>query len=113
MEMAQSNEFQFEDKILWEDLGNGIQRQVYGYDDKVMLVKAKFEEGAIGTMRSHPHSQVTYVRGGKFDATIGDKSMIIKDGDGFYVPPNVMHGVICLEAGMLVDAFSPLREDFL
>ena len=108
-----SDIFQFENEIEWEDQHNGIQRQVFGYDDKLMLVKAKFEKGAIGTMHKHPHSQVTYVRGGVFDATVGDKTMIIKDGDGFYVPPNVMHGVICLEAGMLIDAFSPMREDFV
>jgi quercetin dioxygenase-like cupin family protein len=105
--------FQFENEIEWEDQGNGIQRQVFGYDDKVMLVKAKFEKGAIGTMHQHPHTQVTYVRGGAFEMTIGNETKIIKDGDGFYVPPNTLHGVVCLEPGILVDAFSPMREDFL
>jgi len=105
--------FQFENEIEWEDQKNGIQRQIFGYDDKIMLVKAKFEKGAIGTMHKHPHSQVTYVRGGAFEMTIGDETRIIKDGDGYYVPPNVLHGVTCLEPGMLVDAFAPMREDFI
>ncbi len=43
----QSDIFQMENEIQWEDLGNGIQRQVFGYDDRVMLVKAKFETGAV------------------------------------------------------------------
>ena len=108
-----SSEFQFEDEIEWEDQHNGITRQIFGYDDKVMLMKAKFEKGAVGAMHSHPHSQVTYIESGLFEMTIGDQVKRIKKGDGYYVPPNVIHGVTCLEPGMLVDAFSPMREDFL
>lgn len=111
--MVQSKEFQFEQEIAWEDAGNGVQRQIFGYDDKVMLVKAKFVTGGIGTMHNHPHSQVTYVESGVFDMTIGDETKTIRKGDGYYVPPFVMHGVVCKEAGMLVDAFSPYREDFI
>ncbi|WP_315817858.1 cupin domain-containing protein [Paraflavitalea speifideaquila] len=111
--MAQSSEFQFEQEVQWEDLGNGIQRQVFGYDDKIMLVKAKFEKGAIGTLHEHHHSQVTYVDSGAFEMTIGAEKKIIRKGDGYYVPPHVLHGCVCLEPGMLIDAFSPLREDFL
>lgn len=113
MSQQNSNIFQIEHEIEWEDQGNGVQRQVYGFNNQIMMVKAKFEKGAIGAQHSHPHTQVTYVRGGAFEATIGDKTIVLKDGDGFYVPPNVMHGVVCLEAGTLVDAFAPMREDFV
>ena len=111
--MIQSNEFQFEQEIPWEDVGNGITRQIFGYDEKVMLVKAKFVKGGVGTVHQHPHSQVTYVDSGVFEMTIGDVKKIIRKGDGYYVPPNVLHGCVCLEAGMLIDSFSPHREDFL
>jgi len=111
--MCQSNLFQIENDISWEDLGNGIQRQIYGYDDKVMLVKVKFEKEAVGQLHHHPHTQVTYVESGVFEMTIGDEKKIIQTGDGFYVPSNAVHGIVCLEQGMLVDVFAPLREDFL
>lgn len=109
----QSDLFQIEQDLPWEDVGNGVHRQVYGYDERVMLVKAKFEKGGVGTPHQHPHTQVTYVDSGVFEMTIGDKIQIIRKGDGFYVPPNTIHGCVCLEAGMLVDAFTPYREDFL
>ena len=108
-----SSEFQFENETPWENLGNGVQRQVFGYDDKLMLLKVKFEKGAIGAMHSHPHSQATYIESGVFEMTIGHEVKLLKKGDGYYVPPHVVHGITCLEAGMLVDAFSPVREDFL
>lgn len=109
----QSPSFQFNNELPWEDLKNGLQRQLFGYDDKVMMLKIKFEKGAIGSMHQHPHSQVTYIESGAFDMTIGDVTKRLNTGDGYYVPPNIMHGITCVEAGMLVDVFSPHREDFL
>lgn len=111
--MTISNNFQVEQEIPWEDLGNGIQRQVYGYDEQIMLVKAKFVKGAIGALHEHHHVQVTYVDSGVFEMTIGDDKKIIRKGDGYYVPPHAVHGCVCLEEGMLIDVFSPMREDFL
>jgi quercetin dioxygenase-like cupin family protein len=111
--MLQSNTFQFESEIPWQDLGNGISRQVFGYDDKIMLVKVKFDKGAIGALHEHHHSQVTYVESGVFEMTIGSEKKIIRKGDGYYVQPHVVHGIVCLEPGMLIDVFSPHREDFI
>lgn len=101
------------DDIPWEDAAPGIKRQLYGYDEKIMLVKIRFEEGAVGSVHQHPHSQVSYVESGAFELTIGDEIKTLKTGDGYYVPPNVLHGAFCLQAGVLIDVFSPLREDFL
>lgn len=111
--MLQSGLFQIEKDVPWEDLGNGITRQIYGYDDKIMLVKAKFVAGAVGVLHEHYHSQVTYVESGVFEMTIGDEKKTIQKGDGYYVPPHTIHGCVCKEPGVLIDVFSPHREDFL
>jgi len=111
--MLQRNLFQLEDQTEWDDLGNGIMRKIYGYDDRIMLVKAKFEAQAVGTLHEHHHSQVTYVDSGVFEMTIGENKCIIKKGDGYYVPPHEIHGCVCIEPGILIDVFTPLREDFL
>lgn len=105
--------FQMDNEIQWQDLGNGIQRKMLGYDDKIMLVKVKFDAGAVGAMHEHFHSQVTYVESGVFDMTIGDETKRITTGDAYYVLPHVLHGITCIEPGVLLDVFSPLREDFL
>jgi len=111
--MIQSQLFQIESKMPWEVAGEGITRQIYGYDDKIMLVKAKFEVGAVGALHEHYHSQVTYVESGVFEMTIGDEKRTIQKGDGYYIPPHVLHGCVCKEPGILIDVFSPHREDFL
>ena len=105
--------FQIENDMPWEDLGNGIKRQIFGHDDKIMLVKAKFDKDAIGILHEHYHSQVTYVESGLFEMTIGDQKRLIRKGDGYYVPPHEIHGCVCLEPGLLIDVFSPHREDFI
>ncbi len=111
--MSQNNFFQLEDEIPWQDLGAGVQRKLFGYDDKLMLIKVKFETGGIGQLHEHMHSQASFVESGIFEVTIGDEKKILKAGDGYYAPPHVIHGVVCQRAGVLIDSFSPLRKDFL
>lgn len=111
--MKQSEKFLTEAELPWVDLGNGLKRQIMGYDDKIMLVKVAFQKGAIGTLHEHFHSQTTYVASGKFEVTIEQEKKVLNPGDGFYIPPHAMHGALCLEEGVLIDVFSPVREDFL
>ena len=41
------------------------------------------------------------------------ETKIVRTGDGVYMKPGVLHGCECVEAGVLIDTFSPVREDFL
>ena len=108
-----SEAFQFEKELEWENPAPGIRRQMMGYDGQLMMVKVKFDKGAVGSMHEHYHSQATYVVSGKFELTIGDKKEILSAGDGYYVAPDELHGCVCIEAGILIDTFSPVRADFL
>ena len=111
--MKNTNVF-FEGKIMdWEVADKKIQRQIVGYDDKIMMVNVRFEKDGIGTLHSHHHTQISYVAEGKFEVTIGNETKVLKKGDSFFIPSDVIHGVVCLEAGTLVDVFSPMREDFI
>ena len=62
---------------------------------------------------SHPHEQIGYVVKGSFEITLGDEKTVINAGDTYYVPPDIIHGVVALEDGVLLDIFTPQREDFL
>lgn len=110
---TKSEVFQIEKEMGWESPAPGIKRQIMGYDGQLMMVKVAFEKGAIGTLHEHYHSQATYVVSGKFELTIGDEKRILVAGDGYYVAPDELHGCICLEKGVLIDTFSPMRADFL
>lgn len=111
--MEKSNEFVFADTAKKEDLGGGISRQILGYNPDLMMVKVWFEEGAIGYIHKHPHSQVTYIVSGEFDVNVGGVVNRMKAGDCTYMPPNVEHGSVCIKAGAVLDTFNPKRDDFL
>lgn len=110
---TRSATFVYEKEKVWEPAGDGVTRQIMGYDGQAMLVKVKFEKGAIGTPHTHYHTQVTYVVSGKFEFTVGNEKQIVAAGDGIYIEPDAMHGCVCLEAGVLIDSFAPMRADFL
>lgn len=97
----------------WEELGGGVSRKFLGYDNQIMMVSVKFDKGAIGSPHQHFHTQATYCASGKFEFEIDGVKQIVEAGDGVYIEPNLLHGVICLEEGQLIDTFSPVREDFL
>ena len=93
--------------------GEGVVRFVKSYTDEVMVVENRFEKGAVGAMHSHPHTQITYVVSGKFEFTIGDEKKIVTAGDTMLKKDGIPHGCVCLEEGILLDIFSPMREDFV
>ncbi len=97
----------------WETADKGVKRKVLGFDKNIMMVKVEFQKYAIGYIHKHPHSQVTYVHSGKFEVQIGKEKKILKGGDCYFIPSDIEHGAVNLEPGILIDVFSPMREDFL
>lgn len=97
----------------WTDLGGGNRRRILLHTDELMMVEFAFDEGGAGAPHSHPHVQASYVAEGRFEVTVGDRTDVLSAGDSFIVPSNVVHGVVALEAGRLVDSFTPHRADFL
>ena len=102
-----------DNQLEWQPAGEGIRRKIMAYDSSLMLVKVIFEKGGIGTVHKHVHVQMTHIESGVFEVEIAGEKKILKAGDGFHIPSNVEHGVVCLEKGVLIDVFSPMREDFL
>lgn len=109
----QSANFLFADQVPVEQVEDGIRRQMLGFNGEIMMVKAIFEEGSIGYIHQHFHSQVTYVESGEFEVTVGDGVNMLSAGDAFFIEPDVPHGAVCKKAGALIDVFSPKRDDFL
>ena len=96
-----------------EDLGNGVKRRITAYNDNLMCVEVHFEKGAIGALHSHRHEQISYIVSGEFEFEIGGVKKVLKAGDSTFKQPDIVHGAVCLEAGIVLDLFTPCREDFL
>lgn len=113
MENRRNNSFLYNAEIEFEDLGEGVKRKVLAFGDRLMTVEVHFEKGAVGAKHSHPHTQLTYVLGGRFEFTIGNETKVVKKGDMVYAVADIEHGCVCLEDGVLLDTFTPCREDFI
>jgi quercetin dioxygenase-like cupin family protein len=105
--------FAFDSDIHWEPADTGIRRKILTYDAGVMMVRVAFEAGAVGAPHSHPHIQCSLVEEGVFDITIDGRTERLRRGDSFLVPSNAIHGAVAVEAGVLLDVFTPMREDFV
>ena len=101
------------DSIAWETVDKGVRRKIMAYDERLMLVKVDFEAGAIGTLHRHYHTQITHIHSGVFEVEIDGNKKVLKANDVFFIPTDLVHGVVCIEAGVLIDVFSPIREDFI
>lgn len=93
--------------------GEGVARRVLAYNDGLMCVENTFQTGAVGKLHSHPHTQITYVVSGVFSFTIDGETRTVRAGDTMLKTDSVVHGCVCLEAGILLDIFTPMRADFV
>ena len=59
--------------------GEGVTRRVLAYTDSLMCVDNTFEKGAVGSLHSHPHTQITYVAEGVFSFTIDGETRTVRN----------------------------------
>lgn len=91
----------------------GVQRTVLSEAPELMVVSFRFDKDAEGKLHNHPHVQSTYVASGRFRFFRNGEAHELAKGDSLVIPGNIEHGCICLEAGELIDCFTPRRDDFL
>jgi len=77
-----------------------VTKMLYKMDDKVPFHK-------------HPNEQSGYVLSGKYRIRFGEHDQVIVSGDSYSIPKNIEHTIEIIEAGEVVDFFTPPREDYL
>lgn len=97
----------------WTPTEPGVRRRLLTHNDQLMVVEVAFEKGAVGSLHAHPHIQASYVAQGVFEVTIAGETVVLQAGESFIVPSNALHGCRALEAGRLIDSFTPARLEFL
>lgn len=109
----ESKKFIIGEDQTWVPFGQGLERHIMGYNNDLMVVKVKFEKGSLAPMHSHPHTQSSYIASGKYEFTVDGEMQVVGPGDGVLIKPHQQHACLCLEPGIVIDTFSPMREDFL
>jgi quercetin dioxygenase-like cupin family protein len=90
----------------------GIIRRTLITTDKLMICEFRFTAGAAIPSHSHPHEQVGYVVSGKVIMTVDGQDYVLESGDSYAAPSNIMHSAKILDETIIIDTFSPPREDY-
>ena len=96
-----------------EQVAEGIQRQML-VGDQMMICRFRFQPFLVTPEHDHPHEQMTIVERGKVRFFIEGKERIASAGDVLHFPSQTWHGATMMdEEVVLIDIFTPVREDFL
>ncbi|HUI79250.1 MAG TPA: cupin domain-containing protein [Bryobacteraceae bacterium] len=92
---------------------SGLTRLVGAYNDKLFLAEHRMEKGWVGAAHSHPHDQMAYVISGRLRVVASGRSFEVAAGDSFVVRGGVEHQASALEPSVVIDVFTPCREDYV
>jgi quercetin dioxygenase-like cupin family protein len=90
----------------------GLSRRTLAQAQSMMVCEFIFDGHVTVPIHSHPHEQVGYIVEGRVEMSIDGKKFELLKGDTYVVPSNVPHGAFTLEPAVIVDTFSPPREDY-
>jgi quercetin dioxygenase-like cupin family protein len=91
----------------------GLERRVGAYNEKLFLAEHRMENGWVGAAHSHPHDQIVYVISGHLRVVAGGRTFEVRQGDSFVVRGGVEHQASALAPSLVIDVFTPCREDYL
>ncbi len=90
-----------------------ILRKTLVYGDKSLLIEIRLEEGACLPRHQHPHEQTGYLVAGRLELTIGATVQVAEPGDSWCIAGGVEHQARAQADCIAIEAFAPLREDYL
>jgi quercetin dioxygenase-like cupin family protein len=91
----------------------GIYHKTLTYGERTSLSEFSLSKGSIIPIHSHPHEQTGYAISGRMFFTIGGERFEAEPGDSWNIPGNVEHSVEVLEDTVVIEVFSPARENYL
>ena len=76
------------------------------------IARLELLKDAVVSEHAHHNEQVTTVERGALQFAMEGAQRVVRGGESLVIPPNVPHGVVALEDTIVVDVFSPCREDW-
>lgn len=90
----------------------GVQAKTF-WAEKMLIALVELDANTLVPAHSHPHEQAGTVLSGEFEMTIGSETRVMKPGDAYLIPGNVVHSVKVFDKPTKVlDVFSPVREEY-
>lgn len=90
----------------------GVFRRTLAISESMMVCEVVLVEGSQVPAHQHVHEQTGYIVSGQVEFTIGDETTTLYPGDSYAIPGNVVHSVRPLVASVVIDIFSPPRDEY-
>jgi quercetin dioxygenase-like cupin family protein len=97
----------------YRELAEGMRLKTLVHGAKTLLSEFRLEGGRSLPSHRHPHEQTGYLVSGRLRLIIGDQKVYAEPGDSWCIQGDVVHGAEILEDSVVVEVFSPVREDYL
>ena len=91
----------------------GVHLKTLVYGKQTLMVEVRFEKGAVIPLHDHPHEQTGYLVSGQMDFLVDGEHHIATSGNSWNIGSNVEHSATALEESVVIEVFSPVREDYL
>ena len=91
----------------------GIWMKTLVYGEKSLLSEFRMEAGSCLPEHSHPHEQTGYLVSGRMRLITGEQVLEAEPGDSWCVPGNTVHRAEIVEDVVVIEVFSPVREEYL
>ena len=97
----------------WHVVSEGVRRRILNHASTGMMVLYRIDSDKVFPLHNHPHAQFGVFLEGSGIFKVGNKTWHMKSGDSYFIPPGVMHELKTTEKCVVVDFFTPEREDYL
>lgn len=105
--------FSKKDSKNFRPLLEGVSMRPLVFEEKTIMCEFRLQKGAELPSHDHPYEQTGYLLSGKLNFRIGDEWHRAEQGDSWCIPENVEHQVKVLEEAVVLEAFTPIRPDYL
>jgi quercetin dioxygenase-like cupin family protein len=101
------------DEHPWIDIVPGIRRQTITTGATMYQMRARLDAGSRLPEHQHAQEQITHVIFGRVRMIVAGTPHELGPGESLYLPSNTPHGAETIEDTLVIDTFSPPREDYL
>ena len=91
----------------------GVHLKTTVYGNHTLMTEVRLEKGAVIPPHRHEHEQTGYMVSGRMDFLVDGKHHEAFPGDSWIIPGDMEHGATALEESLVIEVFSPVREDYL
>jgi quercetin dioxygenase-like cupin family protein len=91
----------------------GVRLKSLAWGEHTLLTEVHLDKGAVVPIHDHPQEQTGYLVSGRLEFDVAGEKIVAEPGDSWSLPADQAHGAVALEACLVVEVFSPVREDYL